>query len=59
MRAARAQRNRIGFGLRAFLRLEVHCDHKGSSWFDAKTSIIREAVRVYLANPLCTLNSTA
>ncbi|HEX3558741.1 MAG TPA: IS701 family transposase, partial [Pyrinomonadaceae bacterium] len=43
----------------AFLRLEIHCYRTGISWFEAKTSIIREAVRVYLAKPLYTLNSTA
>jgi len=59
VRAARAQRNHIGLALRAFLRLEVHCYHKGISWFEAKTSIIREAVRSYLAKPLYTLNPTA
>lgn len=59
VRAARAQRNHIGLALRAFLRMEIYCYHKGVSWFEAKTSIIREAVRVYLANPLYTLNPTA
>jgi hypothetical protein len=59
VRAARAQRNHIGMALRAFLRLEIHCDRKGISWFEAKTSIIREAVRAYLARPLYTLNPTA
>jgi putative transposase len=59
VRAGRAQRNHIGLALRAFLRLEVHCYHKGISWFEAKTSIIREAVRSYLAKPLYTLNPTA
>ncbi len=59
VRSARAQRNHIGMALRAFLRLEIHCYRKGISWFEAKTSIIREAVRVYLAHPLYTLNSTA
>jgi hypothetical protein len=34
------------------LRLEHHSFHKGISWFEAKTSIIREAVRAYLAKPL-------
>jgi putative transposase len=58
-RAARAQRNHIGLALRAFLRLEMHCYHTGISWFEAKTSIIREAVRAYLAKPLYTLNPTA
>jgi len=51
-RSRRAQRNHIGFALRAFLRLEVHCHKEGISWFEAKTSIIREAVRAYLAKPL-------
>lgn len=59
VRAGRAQRNHIGLALRAFLRLEVHCYHNGDSWFEAKTSIIREAVRGYLAKPLYTLNPTA
>jgi len=58
-RKARAQRNHIGLGLRAFLRLEHHSYHKGISWFEAKTSIIREAVRAYLAKPLFTLEPTA
>ena len=48
----------IGMALRAFLRLEIHCYQKGISWFEAKSAIIREAVRVYLAKPLYTLNST-
>ena len=59
VRAARAQRNHIGLWLRAFLRLERHCYHVGISWFEAKTAIIRPAVRAYLANPLYTLPATA
>jgi len=54
-RSRRAQRNHIGLALRAFLRLEVHSYKTGISWFEVKTSIIREAVRVYLAKPLFTL----
>lgn len=54
-RSRRAQRNHIGLALRAFLRLEVHSYKTGISWFEAKTSIIREAVRAYLAKPLFTL----
>jgi Transposase DDE domain len=54
-RSRRAQRNHIGLALRAFLRLEIHCYKKGISWFEAKTSIIREAMRAYLANPLYNL----
>ena len=58
-RKAVAQRNHMGLALRAFLRLERHRFLTGMSWFEAKTSIIREAVRAYLAQPLYTLNSTA
>lgn len=50
-RSARAQRNHIGLALRAFLRLEAHCFATGISWVEAKTAIIREAVRAYLARP--------
>lgn len=50
-RKAVAQRNHIGLALRAFLRLEIHCFARGVSWAEAKTAIIREAVRAYLARP--------
>jgi len=56
-RLAIAQRNHIGLALRAFLRLEYHRLQTGISWFETKTSIIREAVRAYLANPLYSLES--
>jgi hypothetical protein len=59
VRSKRAWRNHIECCLRAFLRLERHCYHTGISWFEAKTAIIREAVRAYLAQPLYTLNPTA
>ncbi|MGC8879375.1 MAG: IS701 family transposase [Anaerolineae bacterium] len=58
-RSAVAQQNHIGLALRAFLRLEVHRLRTGTSWFEAKRSIIREAVRAYLAQPLYTQVSTA
>jgi hypothetical protein len=54
-----AQRHHIGLALRAFLRLERHCFSTGISWFEAKVSLIREAVRAYLAQPLYTLTPTA
>ena len=54
-RSRTAQRNHIGLALRAFLRLEVHSYKTGISWFEAKNSIIRAAVRSYLDNPLFTL----
>ena len=50
-RSARAQRNHIGLALRAFLRFEAHCFARGISWVEAKTAIIRDAVRDYLARP--------
>ena len=58
VRAARAQRNHIGCALRAFLRLEQHRLVTGVNWWEAKASIIREAVRLYLAHPRYTLTST-
>lgn len=57
-RLAIAQRNHIGFALRAFLRLECHRLHSGTSWFEAKASIVRNAIRAYLAQPLYTQIST-
>jgi putative transposase len=39
--------------------LEVHRLRTGVSWFEAKTAIVREAVRAYLAQPLYTQTSTA
>lgn len=59
VRSARTQRNHIGLALRAFLRIEHYCYHTGVSWFEAKLSIVREAVRAYLAEPLYTLEPTA
>jgi hypothetical protein len=54
-RSERAQRNHIELALRAFLRIEYHCFVKGISWFEAKISIVRDAVRAYLAKPIYTL----
>lgn len=58
-RSAVAQRNHIGFALRAFLRLEYYRLHSGVSCFEAKACIVREAIRAYLAVPRYTLPSTA
>lgn len=58
-RSAKAQRNHIGFSIRAFLRLEVHSYATGLSWFEEKMQIIREAIRFYLSNPIYTMDSTA
>ncbi len=54
-----SQRNHIGLAIRAFVRLETHRLHSGISWFEAKTSIIRSAMRQYLAHPTITLQATA
>jgi putative transposase len=55
VRAARAQRTHIGCAIRAFLRLEWQRLTTGLSWWEAKTRIVREAVRAYLAAPRYTL----
>jgi putative transposase len=55
VRSERAQRNHIGMALRAFLRLEWHFFTTGISGFEAKLSLIREAIRSYLACPSLTL----
>lgn len=54
-----AQRNHIGLALRAFLRIERYRFLTGIGWFEAKVSIIRDAMRAYLAKPIYTLNPTA
>ena len=50
-RSATAQRNHIGLALRAFLRLEWYSFTRGVSWLEAKTAILRDAVRAYLTHP--------
>jgi len=51
--------NHIGLCVRAFVRLESHCYREKMSWIQAKTSIIRDAVRAYLSNPRYLLLPTA
>ena len=51
--------NHIGLCIRAFMRIESHCYREKMSWMKAKTSIIRDAVRAYLANPRYLLLPTA
>jgi hypothetical protein len=50
-RRARSQRNHIGCAIRAFVRPEWHRFTTGVSWFEAKWSVIREAVRTFLTEP--------
>ena len=56
VRSERAQRNHIGFLLRAFLRLEWHFFTTGVSEFEAKLRLIRKAIRSYLENPIFRLS---
>ena len=58
VRVAQTQQNHIGFTIRAFVRLEVHYQKTGLSWFEAKASIVREAIRQYLTQPDLILNPT-
>jgi putative transposase len=51
-RAAKAQRNHISLAIRTFLRFEIFSLKSGNSWFEAKTRIIRDAVRAYLSDPV-------
>lgn len=57
-RSARAQRNHLGLAIRAFRRREAHCFAQGIRWLEAKTAIIRDAVRSYLAHPRIRLPGT-
>lgn len=50
-RSETAQRNHIGMAVRAFLRLEWHFFTTGVSGFMAKSGIVAEAIRSYLAAP--------
>lgn len=58
-RSAQAQRVHILCSLRAFLRLEAHRLATTVSWYEAKTRIIRDAIRAYLAQPKYLLTPTA
>jgi hypothetical protein len=53
------QKNHFLYALRAFLRLEMHKLRTGISWYEAKVSIIREAIRAYLIHPTFSLTPTA
>jgi hypothetical protein len=58
-RRLRSVSNHIGLCIRAFVRIESHCYREKLSWIQAKTSIIRDAVRTYLSNPRYLLLPTA
>ena len=59
VRSSRAQRNHVGLAIRAFLRLEVHMCMTGISWYKAKLTIVRDAIRSYLVIPRFVLTPTA
>src|SRR5512135_2488832 len=59
VRSARAQRNHIGMAIRAFVRLSWHFYTTGVSWYEAKTAIVREAIRRYRSQPLYMITLTA
>ena len=50
-RAGRAQRNHIGWAIRAFLRLEHQRIAADQSWFESKLAIIRPALQQFLTDP--------
>jgi hypothetical protein len=50
-RKSQSQKAHILFSLRAFIRLEVERLSKGTSWFESKRRILREAIRSYLQSP--------
>jgi len=54
-----AQRNHIALAIRAFVRLEFHRWQHHVAIFDSKLNIIRQALRLYLAQPTLVLPSTA
>lgn len=58
-RRTRSQLNHIGCAIRAFVRLEWHRWTTGTTWFEAKHQIIRDAVRRYLAAPTIRLPQAA
>jgi putative transposase len=59
VRKAAKQLGHITLLLRAFLRLELKRTSNGTSWYESKLSVIRGAVRTYLANPVITLAPSA
>ena len=58
-RKAQSQRSHIGMAIQAFVRLEMHRLRSGVSWYEVVASVVRGAVRHYLAHPLYSLNPTA
>ncbi|MGH2638209.1 MAG: IS701 family transposase [Rhabdochlamydiaceae bacterium] len=59
VRNAAAIANHILLSIRAFIRLELYRLETGTSWYEAKIAIIRDAVTNYLMHPIYILGSTA
>jgi len=59
VRTEQSQRSHMLLSLRAFLRLEMNRLVKTISWYEAKFSIIRTAIKAFLAHPTIGLPSTA
>jgi putative transposase len=59
VRNAVAIANHILMSIRAFIRLELYRLETGTSWYEAKIAIIRNAVTSYLVHPIYILGSTA
>lgn len=59
LRSAAGQHQHGLCAMRAFLRLEVQRLRTGTSWYEAKRTILRDAMRHYLAQPLYQLPPTA
>lgn len=57
VRAAAKQLAHITMSLRAFLRLELERLRHGVSWYESKISVVRGAIRAYLASPVLALAS--
>lgn len=59
VRKAVALLNHLSLSIRAFLRLEAYRLKEGVSWYEAKTAIVRDAIRTYLAHRVYEFASTA
>jgi hypothetical protein len=59
VRKAVAMLNHLLLAIRAFLRFEAYRLKMGVSWYEAKTAIVRDAIRTYLAHRVYEFASTA
>lgn len=59
VRKGRSILNHIGMSIRAFMRLELYRLMTGISWYEAKISIIRNAITGYIKHPIYLVRSNA